>query len=154
MNPLYGKKGWDWRATKTFLEAHGSVGSGREGRVRRDEAQIDHAQHRSKPKISSLAAVHHLTFVCGRGRGRGTLGAQCGLLVHFEGFTQVGIHPLGQSPPSCDGPISTFSANSRVEGVCKMSLAVTNRCAEQPSDLPPSGIVRFQKWYSCNNRRL
>ena len=47
-------------AIKTFLEAHGDVWSWRGGRERHDEAQIIHAQHRSKPKISGkFTVVHH-----------------------------------------------------------------------------------------------
>ena len=42
-----------------------------------------------------------------------------------------------------------FSCGRRLPDVA----ASLQQGAEQPSDLPPIGIVRFQKWYSCNNRR-
>ena len=78
-----------------FLDAHRDVFDLEEqGENIQDESQSDHAQHRSKPKISSLAAVHHQRW-CVAEEWTGTLGHKCGL--HFEGFTQVGIHSLGQS---------------------------------------------------------
>ena len=43
-----------------------------------------------------------------------------------------------------------FSCGRRLQDVA----ASLQHGAEQPSDLPPIGIDRFQKWYSCNNRRL
>ena len=85
-------------AIKTFLEAHGDVFDLEEqGESGHDEAQIDHAQHRSKPKISGRLTIVHHEWWCVAEEWTGTLRSQCGLLVHLEGFTQVGIHPLGQS---------------------------------------------------------
>ena len=78
----------------------------------------------------------------------------CGLLVHFEGFAQVGIHPLGQSvPPSCGGPITKINASCgrRLQDVA----ASPQQGVEQPSELPMIGIVRREmEWHSRNNRRL
>ena len=76
-------------------------------------------------------------------------------LSNLEGYTQVGVHPSGSVPQSCDGPTAQYNASSRVEGVGRVTLPVSQQSAEQPSELPMIGIVGYEKkWYSRNNRRL
>ena len=84
---------------------------------------------------------------------------KCRLFVHFEGFTQVRVHPLGQS---CRVRWNTqkkkiiknqrlFPCGKRLQDVA----ASLQQGFEHPSELPMIGIVRHKiKWYSHNNRRL
>ena len=116
---------------------------------------ISHPQYIVKPTISGRFATVHRRRWCVTGEWTGTLLAQCGLLVHFEGKTQVREPSSGSVPSSCDGPTAQINASSRVEGVCRMSLPVSSRVLSSLRICPMIGIVRHQKkWYARNDRRL
>ena len=136
------------------------VWSWRVGRDRHDEAQIDNAQHRTKPKISGRLTVVHHEQCCVAEKWTGTLGHKCGLFVHLGGRYPGSGSPLGHTCRVRDSP-QKIGKHIKIQHLimCGRRLLDVAASLQQgvghPSGLPMIGIVRHKmKWYSRNNLRL